>query len=191
MNTIPTIITRLIRANKKVYIELANSEVDQIFVITGINKNGKGFNVVSTKGLEVIKSLNDNGFESEVFISNSLNVDGFESEVFISNRQINGRYKNVEARVTFDIIIWIENEEDIFNCILSDKTSTNVIMSYDEVVRAVNTMFRGISWVDIECCWSWIINKIGVENEDTLREVMNDMRKFEEEASNLYDIDDD
>lgn len=191
MNTIPTIITRLIRANKKVYIELANSEVDQIFVITGISKNGKGFNVVSTKGLEVIKSLNDDSFESEVFISNSLNVDGFESEVFISNRQINGRYKNVEARVTFDIIIWIENEEDIFNCILSDETSTNVIMTYDEVVRAVNTMFYDASWEDIECHWSWIINKIGVENEDTLREVMNDMRKFEEETSNLYDIDDD
>lgn len=191
MNTIPTIITRLIRANKKVYIELANSEVDQIFVITGISKNGKGFNVVSAKGLEVIKSLNDDGFESEVFSSNSLNVDGFESEVFISNRQINGRYKNVEARVTFDIIIWIENEEDIFNCILSDKTSTNVIMTYDEVVRAVNTMFYDVSWEDIEWHWSWIINKIGVENEDTLREVMNDMRKFEEEASNLYDIDDD
>lgn len=56
-------------------------------------------------------------------------------------------------------------------------------MNYDEVYNTVYVFYGNNSWGsdDINYDWDMIIREIGKENENTLRDVMNDRRKGEED----------
>lgn len=55
-------------------------------------------------------------------------------------------------------------------------------MTYDEVFEFVNDFYNGdFIASDIDYDWDIIIREIGKENEDTLRDVMNDRRKMDED----------
>lgn len=61
---------------------------------------------------------------------------------------------------------------------------SNTKMTYDEVYNAVCDFYGTPTfyWRDIDCDWDLIIQEIGKENEDTLRDVMNDRRKLDGET---------
>lgn len=66
---------------------------------------------------------------------------------------------------------------------------SNTKMTYDEVFEFVNDFYNGdFIASDIDYDWDIIIREIGKENEDTLRDVMNDRRKVEEEEED-YSVD--